>query len=266
MAIIKTKDELEVVDKFGIGEPNDAYAQYFTGRSYLKVISQPGSGNLFMANVTFEPGCRNFWHIHHAKSGGGQTLICLEGEGWYQEKGKPAVSLTEGSVINIPPNVKHWHGAKENSWFSHIAVEVPGEDTSTEWLNEVTDEQYSRAGLDDAYNYGLEGVDDMSEIKIFIAQPMRYKSDDEIMVERLAIIEKLENVIFKGRDINILNSYMDDFTESDYKNKSLNYLGRSIQLLSEADYVYFAAGWEGARGCHIEHECAEKYGIKIIED
>ena len=94
--------------------------------------------------MTFEPGCRNNWHIHHATKGGGQILICTAGEGWYQESGKEKISLKPGDVITIPTNVKHWHGAKKNSWFSHIAVEVPGENTSNEWLEEVTDEEYNK--------------------------------------------------------------------------------------------------------------------------
>ena len=95
-----------------------------------------------MANVTFGPGCRNNWHIHHAKSGGGQILICVDGEGWYQEDGKPAQSLKPGDVVTIPAGVKHWHGAKADCWFSHLAVECPGEDTSNEWLGPVTAEDY----------------------------------------------------------------------------------------------------------------------------
>ena len=131
-------------DAFGIGAPNDAYAQYFIGQSYLKPLTQPGASAVFLANVTFEPGCRNNWHIHHAAKGGGQLLICTAGEGWYQEEGKPAVSLQEGSVIMIPANVKHWHGAKADSWFSHIAVEVPGENCKNEWCEPVSDEEYAK--------------------------------------------------------------------------------------------------------------------------
>ena len=97
-----------------------------------------------VANVTFEPGCRNNWHIHHAKKGGGQVLLCTEGEGWYQEEGKEAQSLKHGVVVQIPANVKHWHGAKKDSWFSHIAIEVPGKDTSNEWCEPVSDEEYSK--------------------------------------------------------------------------------------------------------------------------
>ena len=140
----KNREELECQDAFGIGAPNDAYARYFTGHSYLKPLTEPGASAVFLANVTFEPGCRNNWHIHHASSGGGQLLICTAGEGWYQEEGKDAVSLTPGTVITIPPEVKHWHGAKADSWFSHIAVEVPGTDTRNEWCEPVTDEEYSK--------------------------------------------------------------------------------------------------------------------------
>lgn len=126
---------------FGLGEPNMAYAQYFIGNSYLNPLTNPKE-TVFIANVTFEPGCRNNWHIHHAKSGGGQLLLCVDGEGWYQEDGKKAQSLMPGDVVTIPAGVKHWHGAKKDSWFSHLAVECPGEETSNEWLEAVTDEQY----------------------------------------------------------------------------------------------------------------------------
>ena len=136
------KTEFEKANMFGTGSPNDAYAQYFSGQSFLNPLTDPESG-LFLANVTFEPGCRNNWHIHHADKGGGQILICTAGEGWYQEEDKEAVGLHEGSVISIPANVKHWHGAKANSWFSHIAVEIPGENTSNEWCEPVSDEEYS---------------------------------------------------------------------------------------------------------------------------
>ena len=143
---MKTADKaaFEKQDAFGIGAPNEAYAQYFIGQSYLKPLTQPGAFAVFLANVTFEPGCRNNWHIHHATKGGGQLLICTAGEGWYQEAGKAAVSLTPGTVITIPPEVKHWHGAKADSWFSHIAVEVPGENTRNEWCEPVTDAEYAK--------------------------------------------------------------------------------------------------------------------------
>jgi quercetin dioxygenase-like cupin family protein len=137
------KQEFDQVNLFGQGEPNVNYAQYFIGNSYLNPLIKPGESAVFLANVTFEPGCRNNWHIHHAKSGGGQLLICTAGEGWYQEEGKAPVSLTPGTVITIPANVKHWHGAKADSWFAHIAVEVPGEETKTEWCEPVDDAAYS---------------------------------------------------------------------------------------------------------------------------
>ena len=126
---------------FGIGRENSAYAQYFIGKSYLNPLTPEGIAP-FMANVTFEPGCRNNWHIHRADKGGGQILLCVAGEGWYQEWGKPARSLKAGDVVAIPANVKHWHGAKKDSAFAHIAVEVPGENTSNEWQEPVTDKEY----------------------------------------------------------------------------------------------------------------------------
>lgn len=126
---------------FGLGQKNDAFAPYFIGRSYLKPLTGPDD-YLAIHNVTFEPGCRNNWHVHHATKGGGQVLICVDGEGWYQEEGKPAQALKPGDVVEIPANVKHWHGAKKDSWFSHLAFGFPGEDCSNEWLEPVTDEVY----------------------------------------------------------------------------------------------------------------------------
>lgn len=129
---------------FGMGEPNVNFAQYFIGNSYLKPLTNPNETKVFIANVTFEPGCRNNWHIHKATEGGGQILICVEGEGWYQEEGKEPKSLKVGDVVTIPANVKHWHGAKKDKWFSHLAIEVPGENTSNEWCEKVTDEEYDK--------------------------------------------------------------------------------------------------------------------------
>ena len=125
---------------FPRGGENTAYAQYFTGTSYLNMLS---TEQLSIGNVTFEPGCRNNWHIHHADKGGGQILLCTGGRGWYQEWGSPARELLPGDVVNIPPEVKHWHGAAKDSWFAHLAVEVPGEDGSNEWLEPVDDEYYN---------------------------------------------------------------------------------------------------------------------------
>ena len=127
---------------FGKGQANDAYAPYFDGNSFLNPLVDADSP-LFLANVTFEPGCRNHWHIDKADKGGGQILICTAGQGWYQEEGKKAVSLEPGKVIVIPANTKYWHGAKKDSWFSHISLEVPGENTSNTWLEAVSEEDYS---------------------------------------------------------------------------------------------------------------------------
>lgn len=123
---------------FGLGEPNSAYAKYFKGNSYLKMLNTQGVN---VANVTFEPKCRNNWHIHHK---GGQILLCTDGEGWYQEWGKEASPLKPGDVVYIAPEVKHWHGASKNSWFTHISIEVPAEGSSNEWLEEVSDEVYNK--------------------------------------------------------------------------------------------------------------------------
>ena len=127
---------------FPIGQPNDGFARYFSGQSFLAPLSTEQMG---MFNVTFEPGCHNNWHIHHAKHGGGQILVCVAGRGYYQAWGKEAVALRPGDVVNIPAGVKHWHGAAPDSWFSHLAVEVPGEETSNEWLEAVSEEAYLAA-------------------------------------------------------------------------------------------------------------------------
>lgn len=136
------KDKYQNSLFFPIGQSNDAYAKYFIGQSYLAPVS---SEQIPIHNVTFEPGCRNNWHIHHAKSGGGQMLICVGGRGFYQERGKDPVEMTPGTVVNIPVDVKHWHGAAADSWFSHLAMEIPGEETSNEWLEPVDDESYAAA-------------------------------------------------------------------------------------------------------------------------
>lgn len=142
MVKIMNKEQFVKENVFGLGQPNEAFAKYFIGNSYLNPLTNPKDTSVFLANVTFEPGCRNNWHIHKSTKGGGQLLICTAGSGWYQEEGKDAISLVPGMVITIPANVKHWHGAKQDSWFSHIVVEVPGEDTENVWLESVSDEEY----------------------------------------------------------------------------------------------------------------------------
>ena len=131
------KPEIDPI--FELGEENP-FGQYFVGQSYLKMLCTEGVG---IGNVTFEPGCRNNWHIHHAQKGGGQILLCTAGKGWYQEWGKPAQQLHPGDVVKIPAGVKHWHGAAKDSWFAHLSVEVPGEETSNEWLEPVDDQSYN---------------------------------------------------------------------------------------------------------------------------
>lgn len=126
---------------FPVGEPNTAYAKYFIGNSYLARVSD---SQIPFANVTFEPRCRNNWHIHKATKGGGQMLVGVAGRGWYQEEGKPAQKILPGTVIHIPANVKHWHGAAKDSWFAHLAFEVPGENSSNLWLEPVTDAEYDK--------------------------------------------------------------------------------------------------------------------------
>lgn len=129
------KDELSV---FSVGEKNEAFAQYFVGQSYLNMLTTTG---VSIENVTFEPGCRNNWHIHHK---GGQILLVTGGRGYYQEWGKKAQELHPGDVVNIPPEVKHWHGAAPDRWFAHLAVEVPAEGASNEWLEAVDEAEYMK--------------------------------------------------------------------------------------------------------------------------
>ena len=132
------KKELGEGAVFPVGEKNDAFAQYFIGQSYLNMLTTQGVG---IGNVTFEPGCRNNWHIHHK---GGQILLVTGGRGYYQEWGKPAQELKPGDVVNIPPEIKHWHGAAPDSWFQHLAIEVQAEGSSNEWLEPVSPEEYSK--------------------------------------------------------------------------------------------------------------------------
>lgn len=139
----ENKIDFEKANMFGTWLPNDMFAKYFVGNSFLNPLVKPWETPLFLANVTFEPWCRNNWHIHHAKSGWGQILLCTAWEGWYQEEGKEALSLKEGSFVYIPSNIKHWHGAKADSWFSHISIEIPWEDTSNEWLEKVDEKHYN---------------------------------------------------------------------------------------------------------------------------
>lgn len=134
----KVRNDPQYVAPFPRGEKNEAYAKYFTGVSYLSMLS---TERVAIGNVTFEPGCRNFWHIHHK---GGQILLVTEGRGWYQAWGQAARELRPGDVVNIPPETKHWHGAAKDSLFVHVAIEVPAEGACNEWLEAVSEEDYNR--------------------------------------------------------------------------------------------------------------------------
>lgn len=137
---VAKEKQIPYLSAFPIGEANVKFAKYFTGESFLHMLSIQ---QITVANVTFAPKCRNYWHIHHAKSGGGQILIVTAGEGYYQEWGKPVRKLVAGDVVNIPAGVKHWHGASDSQWFQHLAIEVAGEETSNEWFEALGDEAYA---------------------------------------------------------------------------------------------------------------------------
>ena len=132
---------LEEMSVFPAGKPNDAYAEFFIGQSYLNMLS---TEQVSIGNVTFEPGCRNNWHIHHADKGGGQILMVTAGRGYYQEWGNEARELKPGDVIHIAAGVKHWHGAAPDSWFQHLAIEAPGDNCRNEWCEPVSDEAYEK--------------------------------------------------------------------------------------------------------------------------
>ena len=130
--------EEKIQSVFPKGEKNEAFGRYFIGQSYLNMLTTQG---VSIGNVTFEPGCRNNWHIHHK---GGQILLVTAGRGYYQEWGREARELKPGDVVQIPPEVKHWHGAAPDSWFAHLAVEVPAPGASNEWLEPVSQQEYGK--------------------------------------------------------------------------------------------------------------------------
>lgn len=132
--------DLEKISDFPLGEENVEYAKYFTGKSYLAFLNDK---EVAIANVTFEAGCRNDWHIH---KGGGQILVCVGGHGWYQEFGQKPRKLKSGDVVYIAPDVKHWHGAVKDEGFAHLSLMVPHIDNSSEWLERVSDEEYDKLG------------------------------------------------------------------------------------------------------------------------
>ena len=136
------KDEaFEQKNIFGTGQENNAFAQFFIGKSYLNPLTSPEECGLLFANVTFEPGARTNWHTHT----GGQILLVLDGSGYYQEKGRPARRLNKGDVVRIPVDTEHWHGAAPDSWFTHVSLETNGATNKVDWLEPVTDEEYDQA-------------------------------------------------------------------------------------------------------------------------
>lgn len=142
-----TSGNTEFPQIFPLGERNDAFAQYFVGQSYLAPLA---SGSVPVSNVSFEPGCRNNWHIHHGADGGGdQILLCTAGSGWYQAEGEDPISMEPGTVIRVPAGTKHWHGAKADTWFSHVAFITPSAGVSNEWLEPVAEEYYAALPTDE---------------------------------------------------------------------------------------------------------------------
>ncbi|MBK9271962.1 MAG: cupin domain-containing protein [Saprospiraceae bacterium] len=137
----KMETNIPKISDFPVGDENTGFAQYFSGRSWLAPLTSNKDLNVPMFNVTFEPGCRNNWHSHS----GGQILIAVGGTGYYQERGKPAVRMEVGDVIEIAPNVEHWHGASPDSWFSHIAITCNPQNNENKWFGPVTDKEYAEA-------------------------------------------------------------------------------------------------------------------------
>ncbi len=138
-------DGLPLVSPFPVGQENTAYARYFTGASYLAPLARDKRLNTPVYNVTFAPGCRNNWHKHT----GGQILIAVGGVGYYQERNQKARRLVAGDVVEIPPDVEHWHGAASGSWFSHLAIECNPQTNRNTWLEPVSDQEYRQAQADD---------------------------------------------------------------------------------------------------------------------
>ncbi len=133
-------DKKNINPLFGLGTINETTNQYFTNTVYLNQLNNNG---INAYNVTFIPGCRNNWHIHSSTENGGQLLLCTDGFGWYQEENKPARKLKPGDVVYIAPNVKHWHGATKDSYFTHVGIDIPGKQTKTIWLEKVEDSYYN---------------------------------------------------------------------------------------------------------------------------
>lgn len=135
------KNLIPKISDFPIGTPNDLFPQYFTGKSWLFAVTNNKELNVPIVNVTFEPSCRNNWHCHS----GGQILIAVGGVGYYQERGKNAIQMNPGEIIEIAPNIEHWHGAAPDSWFSHLAISCNSQMNENTWLEPVSEEDYFTA-------------------------------------------------------------------------------------------------------------------------
>ena len=231
----------EELSAFPIGEPNDAFAQYFIGQSYLAPLTLE---QIPTFNVTFSPACRNNWHIHHAKSGGGQLLVCVYGKGWYQEWGKEPRELHPGDVVNIPPNVKHWHGAAADSWFQHIAQEIPGEETRNEWCEPVTDEEYKKLKETDRKTKIVQtaGRDSLGEF----APDFAHFNDDILFGENW----NNEDLNLKTRSLITVVALMSQgITDSSLKYHILNAKNHGVtqkEMAAAITHVAFYAGWPKA--------------------
>ena len=253
------KGDFEKVNIFGTGAPNDAYAKYFVGHSFLNPLTKPEKGKPFLANVTFEPGCRNNWHIHHAKNAGGQMLVCVAGEGWYQEEGKDAVSLKPGKVVVIPANVKHWHGAKKDSWFSHIAVEVPGEETATEWCEPVSRDVYDKlpgaSETDSTVNSGVQSNDTSSSAKVTAGRdqlgefaPKFAELNDDVLFGQ--VWSRTDKLCTRDRCIVTVTSLMSQgLIDSSFKFHLMNAKKNGVtkdEIAEIITHAAFYAGWPKA--------------------
>lgn len=227
---------------FGLGIKNP-YGQFFKGQSYLNYLVN--ENGVHLANVTFEAGCRNNWHIHHAKEGGGQILLATFGVGYYQEEGKPARLLLPGDIVVIPANVKHWHGASSRSPFAHLAIEVPGKETSNEWLEEVNDKQYALAN-EVKGKIGIKqtaGKDALGEF----APSFAHYNDDVLFGENWANVEALS--LSRRSLLTVIILASQGITDSSLKyhieNAKKNGV-TSLEMSEALTHMAFYAGWPKA--------------------
>lgn len=230
---------------FPTGGPNEAYAQYFVGQSYLNMLS---TEQVTVGNVTFEPGCRNNWHIHHAKKGGGQMLLVTAGKGYYQEWGKEPVALCPGAVVHIPPEVKHWHGAAPDSWFQHLAIEVPGEGCSNEWCEVVTEEEYAACGASADRGFSDTDPEFAERFKYFVSHDVEDSGGLDGRTRMLAILAALAGCQGKDEFCAMLPAALDlgvtpvEVKEILYQAVAYLGIGRVAPLLRGANETFSGRG------------------------